>query len=103
MRKIILLLLLTPLFTASQKLPTIEEKTKDLKKFEGFFNFYWDENTGKIWLEVDIIDREIIYTVSFTAGLGPNDICLLRWFAGGGRILIIFTTGRKILIDSPNY
>jgi hypothetical protein len=43
MRKIILFLLFVPLFASSQKLSTIEEKTKDLKKFEGFFNFYWDE------------------------------------------------------------
>ena len=47
MRKIILFLLFVPLFASSQKLSTIEEKTKDLKKFEGFFNFFWDENTGK--------------------------------------------------------
>ena len=36
MRKIILFLLFVPLFASSQKLSTIEEKTKDLKKFEGF-------------------------------------------------------------------
>ena len=48
-----------PLFSSSQKLPTIEEKTKDLKKYEGYFNFYWDENAGKIWLEIDKLDTEI--------------------------------------------
>ena len=43
------LLLLLPLFTTAQKLPSIEEKTNGLKKYEGYFTFYWDENTGKVW------------------------------------------------------
>jgi len=31
------------LSASAQKLPTIEEKTKDFKKYEGFLDFYWDE------------------------------------------------------------
>ena len=103
MRKIILFLLLTPIFTDAQKLVTIEEKTKDLKKFEGFFNFYWDENVGKIWLEVDTLDTEILYTISLPAGLGSNDIGLDRGLLGGGRIVKFSKTGRKILMIQPNY
>jgi hypothetical protein len=103
MRKIILFLLFVPLFASSQKLSTIEEKTKDLKKFEGFFNFYWDENTGKIWLEVDTLDTEILYTISLPAGLGSNDIGLDRGLSGGGRIVKFSKTGRKLLLIQPNY
>src|SRR6187402_1327699 len=103
MRKIILFLLFVPLFASSQKLATIEEKTKDLKKFEGFFNFYWDENSGKIWLEVDTIDTEILYTISLPAGLGSNAIGLDRGLSGGGRIVKFSRTGRKILMIQPNY
>ena len=75
------------LFASAQKLPTIEEKTKDLKKYEGFFNFYWDENAGKIWLEIDKLDTEILYTISLPAGLGSNDIGLDRGLSGGERIV----------------
>src|SRR3984957_18651575 len=32
---------------------TIASVTQNLKKFEGFYNFYYDEKTGKIYLEVD--------------------------------------------------
>jgi len=67
MQKIILFLLLAPLLASTQKLSTIDEKTKDLKKFEGFFNFYWDESTGKIWLEVDTLDTEILFYSFFTS------------------------------------
>ena len=51
-----LLVLLLPLTTLAQKLPTIEEKTKDMKKYEGFVNYYWDDATGKIWLDINKLD-----------------------------------------------
>lgn len=103
MKKLWLLLLFIPLLSAAQKLPTIEEKTKDLKKYEGFFNFYWDENTGKVWLEVDTLDTEILYVISLPAGLGSNDIGLDRGLLGGGRIVKFSKVGRKILLIQPNY
>lgn len=103
MYKLLVFLLITPLFTTAQKLPTIEEKTKDMKKYEGFFNFYWDENTGKVWLEIDTLETEILYAISLPAGLGSNDIGLDRGLSGGGRIVKFSKTGRKILLIQPNY
>jgi Met-zincin/Domain of unknown function (DUF5117) len=103
MQKLLSLLLFIPLLSTAQKLPTIEEKTKDMKKYEGFFNFFWDENTGKIWLDVDTLDVEILYTISLPAGLGSNDIGLDRGLSGGGRIVKFSKTGRKILLIQPNY
>jgi hypothetical protein len=103
MRKIILVFFLLPLFSVAQKLPSIEEKTKDFKKHEGFFNFYWDENTGKVWLELDKLDTEILYVISLPAGLGSNDIGLDRGLLGGERIVKFSKVGRKILMIQPNY
>src|SRR5689334_191289 len=103
MRKLILFLFIVPLFTSAQKLPTIEEKTKELKKYEGFFNFYWDENTGKVWLEINKLDTEVLYLTSLPAGLGSNDIGLDRGLLGGGRIIKFSKVGRKILMVQPNY
>ncbi|MEO7923529.1 MAG: zinc-dependent metalloprotease [Chitinophagaceae bacterium] len=105
MQKLLLILLLSPLFLAAQKLPSIEEKTKDLKKYEGLMNFYWDENTGKIWLEVNKLDTEFLYITSLPAALGSNDIGLDRGRLGSppGRIVKFSKTGRKILLVQPNY
>ena len=103
MRKVVLLLLLFPLIATAQKLPAIEEKTKDLKKYEGFLNFYTDENTGKIWIEIDKLDTEILYGISLPAGLGSNDIGLDRGLLGGERIVKFVKAGRKILLIQPNY
>ena len=103
MKKLFVLLLLLPFFSMAQKLPTIEEKTRDLKKYEGFLNFYWDETTGKIWLEIDQLDTEILYFTSLPAGLGSNDVGLDRGLLGGERIVRFSKTGRKILLIQPNY
>jgi hypothetical protein len=102
MKKIFWLLLLASTASAAQKLPTIEDKTKDLKRFEGFFSFYLDENNGKIWLEINKLDSEFLYTSSLPAGLGSNDIGLDRGLPGGGKLLKFSKTGRKILLIQPN-
>jgi hypothetical protein len=103
MRKILGLLLLFCATASAQKLPSIEDKTKDLKKFEGYLNFYWDENTGKMWLEINRLDTEILYVTSLPGGLGSNDIGLDRGLPGGGKIVKFSKTGRKILLIQPNY
>ncbi len=110
MRKIFLLCFLIPVFTSAQNLPAgrqglpnIEEKTKDLKKYEGFLNFYWDENAGKIFLEINKTDTEILYVTSLPAGLGSNDIGLDRGLLGGEKVVKFSKVGRKIFLIQPNY
>ncbi|MFN8291639.1 MAG: zinc-dependent metalloprotease [Chitinophagaceae bacterium] len=103
MQRLLAGLLLLPFFLAAQSLPSIETKTKDLKKYEGYFNFYWDENTGKVFLEIARLDSEFLYVTSLPAGLGSNDIGLDRGLMGGGRIVKFTRTGRKILLVQPNY
>ena len=65
MKKLILLTFLLFSFqNFAQKLPSISEKTANLKKYEGFMNFYWDEDAGKIWLEVAKFNQEFLYVSS---------------------------------------
>ncbi len=87
----------------AQKLPAIEEKTKDMKKLEGFMNFYWEESTGKIWLQINKLNTEILYQQSLPAGLGSNDIGLDRGLLGETRIIKFVKAGTKILMIAPNY
>ncbi|MDB5226012.1 MAG: hypothetical protein JWN78_205, partial [Bacteroidota bacterium] len=62
----------------SQPANAIHEKTKGLIEYKGFLNFFWDESTGKIWLQIDKLDTEILYQTSLSAGLGSNDLGLDR-------------------------
>jgi len=83
--------------------PTITEKVKGMQAFEGYFNFYWDANKGKIWLEVDKFDQEFLYVSSLAAGVGSNDIGLDRGQLGGRHVVKFERSGPKVLLIEPNY
>ncbi|NIR52144.1 DUF5117 domain-containing protein [candidate division KSB1 bacterium] len=74
-----------------------------MQKYPGFLDFYWDEQEGKIWLEVDKWDQEILYINSLPAGVGSNDIGLDRGQLGRRRIVTFRRFGPKVLMIQPNY
>ncbi|RSK33102.1 zinc-dependent metalloprotease [Hymenobacter metallilatus] len=92
-------LLSAPLASAQ----TLAEKTKGLQKFPGFFPFYWDEKGGRILLEIDKLDQEILYVSSLPQGVGSNDLGLDRGQIGQTRIVKFVKSGPKILLLQPNY
>lgn len=101
--RFLFLLLLMPLIGAAQKLPSIEDRTKDLKKQNGFLSFYWEEASGKFLLEIDKLDQEILYITSLPAGLGSNDIGLDRGLLGEERVVKFSKVGRRVFLVQPNY
>ncbi|MEO5648101.1 MAG: zinc-dependent metalloprotease [Chitinophagaceae bacterium] len=103
MIRILILLICFPVFVQGQKLPSIEEKVKNMERMEGFMNFYWDDSGGKIWLEINKLDSAFLYISSLPAGLGSNDIGLDRGLLGARKILKFTKAGRKILMVEPNY
>jgi hypothetical protein len=104
MKKIIsILLFVLPIYVFAQPLPSIEEKTKGLKKVEGFLPYYLDLQNGKLLLEINKLDTELLYVMSLPAGLGSNDIGLDRGLLGGGRIVKFTKIGKKVMLVEPNY
>ncbi|MEO6168074.1 MAG: zinc-dependent metalloprotease, partial [Chitinophagales bacterium] len=103
MKRLLCLLFILPIFSNAQTLPAIEEKVKSMKAYNGFFNFYWDENKGKIWLEIDQLDTEVLYQASLPAGLGSNDVGLDRGILGSTAIVKFTRIGNKLLMIQPNY
>lgn len=89
--------------TVSKISSEISDKTSGMKKFEGFFNFYYDDKTDKIYLEVDKLDSEFLYVQSLAAGVGSNDIGLDRNQMGRERVVKFIRRGPKILLVQPNY
>ena len=79
----------------------IEEK-KDLKLYNGYFNFYYSAIEGKIYLEVDKLNKEFLYTHFLASGLGSNDIGLDRGQIGDGVVVKFIKSGNKILLLQPN-
>ncbi|MBL7736097.1 MAG: zinc-dependent metalloprotease [Chitinophagaceae bacterium] len=103
MKYIFILIVFFSLGTMAQKLPSIADKTKEMKKQEGFLNFYWEASAGKIWLEISQLDTEILYQRSLPAGLGSNDIGLDRGLLGETSVIRFSRVGGKLLMIAPNY
>jgi hypothetical protein len=80
-----------------------EDKTKNLKSYPGFIKYYFDDNAGKVWLEINKLDSELLYQTSLPAGLGSNDVGLDRGLLGKTSVIKFTRAGNKILMVQPNY
>ena len=75
---------------------------RELVKFEGFFDFYYDTATDKIYLEVEKLDSDFLYISSLATGIGSNDIGLDRGQLGNERLVSFQKAGNKLLLIQPN-
>jgi hypothetical protein len=85
------------------QIPSIDDRTKDLKKIDGFLPLYWNEAAGRLWLEIPRLDVEMIYSTGLASGLGSNDIGLDRGMLTGSRIVKFERAGPRIMMVQPNY
>lgn len=71
---------------------------------DGFFDFEYDEDLGKITLQLpeSKLGFEFLYVNSLAAGVGSNDIGLDRGQLGGTQIVKFIRAGNKILLVQPN-
>ncbi len=80
----------------------IEAKTAGMKKFSGFFEYYYDDKQDKVFLLIDKFDSEFLYVVSLAAGVGSNDIGLDRNQLSGERVVKFDRRGPKVLLTEVN-
>jgi len=73
---------------------------QNLKKFEGYFDFYYDEKSGKIYLEVDKLDKEFLYFRSLSNGVGNGGP---ERGQASSAIAKFVKAGTKILLVEPVY
>lgn len=78
------------------------EKKADLKKQEGFFNFYYSEKDDEIYLEVENLKTEFLYVHFLATGVGSNDIGLDRGKLGNEAVVRFEKAGNKLLLVQPN-
>lgn len=84
-------------------LPTITARTAGMTPLPGWLPVYWEERAGRLWLEVDKLDRELLYYTSLPAGLGSNDIGLDRASLGRSRVVRFQKVGPRVLLVQSNY
>lgn len=83
--------------------PPIAERTKSLRKIDGFFPMYWDDHGGRLFVEIPKLDTEVLHATSMATGLGSNDIGIDRGQQTGSRIIKFERAGPRILMVQPNY
>jgi hypothetical protein len=76
--------------------------TKNLEKKNGYFNFYYNDKSDKMYLEVANLNKEFLYLSSLAAGVGSNDIGLDRGQLGQRAVVKFIKAGNKLLLIQPN-
>ena len=95
---------------SKKKNVTVQETKLDMLQakalaYQGFFDFYYEENSGKVFLKVNKesqVDLEFLYINSLSAGIGSNDIGLDRGQLGDERVVYFSKAGNKLLLIQPN-
>ncbi|MEM9937048.1 MAG: DUF5117 domain-containing protein, partial [Bacteroidota bacterium] len=102
MKKICLLIFLFIGIFSGYSQSSLSEKIKDMTAYPGYFPFYWEESSGKIWLKIDTWEEEFLYVNSLPAGVGSNDLGLDRGQLGNTRVVKFVKSGPKVLLIEPN-
>ena len=82
---------------------TIDARTAGLQKIDGYMPLYWDDKAGTLWMEINKLDTEMLYSTGLTTGLGSNDIGLDRGQSGQGRVVTFQRIGPRVMMVQPNY
>src|SRR5215472_10438737 len=81
----------------------ISAKTAGMQKIDGYIPLYWDNNNGKMFMEISRFDTEFLYQVSLQTGVGSNPLGLDRGQLGGTYVVTFERVGPKVLLKQPNY
>ena len=68
----------------------------------GYFSFYNDNETGKVYLEIDKFEQQFLFQSSLPYGIGSNDIGLDRGQLGDTRLVQFERVGNKVFLRQLN-
>ena len=71
-------------------------------EFNGYFDYTYNNDNGKITLAIDKLDQEFLYVNSLSRGIGSNDLGLDRGQLGNARVVYFTKKGDKIFLIQPN-
>jgi len=96
------LLLLTCSIFSLQAVENYSDFIKEKRHQQGYFSFYIDDETGKVFLEIDKVEQEFLFQSSMPHGIGSNDIGLDRGQLGNTRLVQFERVGDKVLLRQKN-
>ncbi|HLH03418.1 MAG TPA: zinc-dependent metalloprotease [Bryobacteraceae bacterium] len=77
--------------------------TGHASKREGFVPLYWDERAGKMYLEIDRFNQEMLYVTALSAGVGSNELGLDRGRMNQPKVVSFVRSGPRVLLVESNY
>ncbi|WP_233999538.1 zinc-dependent metalloprotease [Pseudoalteromonas sp. T1lg22] len=101
--RIALFLLFLPMITQAQAaIKSISQFTQNMSKYPGYFTFYYANDEGKLYLEVDKLKAPFLLQQSLPYGLGSNDIGLDRGQLGNTYLAQFERMGNKVMLRALN-
>ena len=83
----------------------IAQEQKAIQHFNGFFDFSYHTQDGRLILHLDKqlhLNKQLLYINSLSAGIGSNDIGLDRGQLGDERVVYFRQQGGKVFMVQPN-
>lgn len=96
------IILLLSLCFSQCAISQFSENKASFQKYDGLFDFYYDEMNDKVYLEVAKLNQEFLYVYSLSSGIGSNDIGLDRGQLGNEQVVYFKKAGNKLLLVQPN-
>jgi hypothetical protein len=99
--RLLSLILLSVIFTV-QANTNFTDFTANKTIQKGYFTFYLDEVTGKVYLQIDKFNQDFLFQSSLPKGIGSNDIGLDRGQLGATRLARFERVGSKVVLRQLN-
>ena len=80
----------------------ISEFTDGMEHKSGFFDFYYDGENDKVYVNIDKLAQPFLFQSSMPQGIGSNDIGLDRGQLGETRLVEFQRFGNKVLLKQLN-
>ena len=87
---------------AAKPAVTVADYTRGMTHQRGYFDFYHDASSDKLYLLIDKLEQPFIFQSSLPRGLGSNDIGLDRGQLGETRLVQFERFGSKVLLKQLN-
>jgi hypothetical protein len=81
---------------------SVEKFTAHMQHQVGFFDFYYQVETDKVFLKIDKFGQPFLFQSSMPQGIGSNDIGLDRGQLGDTRLVKFERYGNKVLLKQLN-
>ena len=84
------------------KTATIKDFTQGMQQHAGFFNFYYQSEQDKVFLQINDFGQAFLFQSSMPQGIGSNDIGLDRGQLGETRLVKFERYGNKVMLKQLN-